>query len=58
MESPSNSNNFSIGTALRSQRQNPGDILALLLLAGGDIVQKAVAQFYGLSSPPLFKGGD
>jgi hypothetical protein len=56
MESPSNSNDFSVGTAFRSQWRNPGDIL--ILLVGGDIVQKVVPQFYGLSSPPLFTGGD
>jgi hypothetical protein len=34
---------------LRSQWSNPGDILSLLLLMGGDIVQKALAQFVGVS---------
>jgi hypothetical protein len=34
---------------LRSQWSNPGDILSLLLLIGGDIVQKALAQFVGVS---------
>ena len=28
----------------KSQWSNPGDILSLLLLIGGDIVQKAIAQ--------------
>jgi hypothetical protein len=32
---------------LTSQWQNPGDILSLLLLVGGDIVQKAIAQLVG-----------
>src|SRR5579862_8567675 len=30
---------------LRTQLSNPSDILSLLLLVGGDIVQKALAQF-------------
>jgi len=34
---------------LRSQWSNPGDILSLLLLIGGDIVQKALAQFVGVT---------
>ncbi|KAI0137494.1 hypothetical protein BJ170DRAFT_606089 [Xylariales sp. AK1849] len=32
---------------LRDQWANPGDILSLLLLIGGDIVQKAIAQLVG-----------
>lgn len=32
---------------LRSQWSNPGDIFSLLLLIGGDIVQKAIAQLVG-----------
>ncbi|KAI1075793.1 hypothetical protein F5B20DRAFT_373581 [Whalleya microplaca] len=32
---------------LRNQWVNPGDILSLLLLIGGDIVQKAIAQLVG-----------
>ncbi|RMJ14405.1 hypothetical protein CDV36_005925 [Fusarium kuroshium] len=32
---------------LRSQWANPGDILSILLLIGGDIVQKAIAQLVG-----------
>lgn len=32
---------------LRTQWANPGDVLSLLLLIGGDIVQKAVAQLIG-----------
>ena len=37
--------------ALRLQWSNPGDILSLLLLIGGDIVQKALAQFAGVKVP-------
>ncbi|KAH7150347.1 hypothetical protein B0J13DRAFT_499347 [Dactylonectria estremocensis] len=33
--------------SLRSQWANPGDILSILLLIGGDIVQKAIAQLVG-----------
>lgn len=33
---------------LKSQLQNPGDIFSLLLLVGGDVVQKAVAQLVGV----------
>jgi hypothetical protein len=33
---------------LRAQFSNPSDILSLLLLVGGDIVQKAIAQFVGV----------
>ncbi|KIW32331.1 uncharacterized protein PV07_03885 [Cladophialophora immunda] len=33
---------------LSSQWQNPKDILSLLLLIGGDIVQKAIAQLFGV----------
>lgn len=32
---------------LRAQWINPGDILSVLLLIGGDIVQKAIAQSIG-----------
>ncbi|EXM15006.1 hypothetical protein FoTM2_013251 [Fusarium oxysporum f. sp. vasinfectum] len=32
---------------LRAQWVNPGDVLSLLLLIGGDIVQKAIAQLIG-----------
>jgi hypothetical protein len=42
--------------ALRLQWSNPGDILSLLLLIGGDIVQKALAQFVGVRFQP-FKNG-
>ncbi|KAI9151427.1 hypothetical protein HJFPF1_08629 [Paramyrothecium foliicola] len=37
----------STASSLRAQWTNPGDILSLLLLVGGDIVQKAVAQLVG-----------
>ena len=33
---------------LRAQWRNPGDVLSLLLLVGGDIVQKALAQLVGV----------
>ena len=33
---------------LRTQFSNPSDILSLLLIVGGDIVQKALAQFVGV----------
>ena len=38
---------------LREQWTNPGDILSVLLLIGGDIVQKAVAQLVGSELPPF-----
>ncbi|KAI0308260.1 hypothetical protein B0F90DRAFT_1665105 [Multifurca ochricompacta] len=38
--------------AVKSQWQNPGDILSILMLVGGDIVQRAVAQLTG--SGPFF----
>ncbi|KAI0542602.1 hypothetical protein GGR58DRAFT_255215 [Xylaria digitata] len=38
---------------LRGQWQNPADILSLLLLIGGDIVQKALAQMTGFSIRPF-----
>lgn len=34
--------------ALRSQWQNPGDIFSLLLLVGGDVVQRAIARLVGV----------
>ena len=36
---------------LRLQWSNPGDILSLLLLVGGDIVQAALAQLVGIGIP-------
>ena len=41
---------------MQSQWSNPGDILSLLLLIGGDIVQKALAQFVGVYIRPFKKG--
>ncbi|THY28969.1 hypothetical protein D6D01_03705 [Aureobasidium pullulans] len=38
---------------LRGQWKNPGDILSVLLLIGGDIVQKAVAQLVGSELLPF-----
>jgi hypothetical protein len=38
---------------LREQWGNPRDILSLLLLLGGDIVQKAIAQLVGYQSRPF-----
>lgn len=32
---------------LRQQWVNPGDILSLLLLIGGDVIRKAIAQLVG-----------
>jgi hypothetical protein len=40
---------------LRAQWISPGDVLSLLLLIGGDIVQKAIAQLVGRTIQP-FKG--
>ena len=40
---------------LRSQWSNPGDILSLLLLIGGDIIQKAIAQLVGYTIRPFGK---
>ncbi|KAI1129414.1 hypothetical protein F5Y10DRAFT_238556 [Nemania abortiva] len=37
---------------LSSQWRNPRDILSLLLLVGGDIVQKAIAQLFGVYVEP------
>ena len=41
---------------MQSQWSNPGDILSLLLLIGGDIVQKALAQFVGVYIQPFKRG--
>ncbi|KAF2246865.1 hypothetical protein BU26DRAFT_430929 [Trematosphaeria pertusa] len=38
---------------LRSQWSNPGDVLSLLLIIGGDIVQKALAQTTAGRIPPV-----
>jgi hypothetical protein len=40
---------------LRSQWSNPGDALSLLLLIGGDIIQKAIAQLVGYTIRPFGK---
>ena len=39
-------------TQLAIQWQNPGDILSLLLLIGGDVVQCAIAQLFGVYIQP------
>ncbi|TEY30982.1 hypothetical protein BOTCAL_0830g00020 [Botryotinia calthae] len=39
--------------SLRKQWSNPGDILSLLLLIGGDTVQKAIAQLVGYTLSPF-----
>lgn len=43
------SSNATSSTAdeLRSQWTNPGDVLSLLLLIGGDVIQKSIAQLVG-----------
>lgn len=43
----SGSNWTSTSSELREQWKNPGDILSLLLLIGGDIVQRSIAQLIG-----------
>jgi hypothetical protein len=52
----SNSTDSGVGVALNHQWANPSDILSLLLIVGGDIVQKAIAQLHGLSSSPFLYG--
>lgn len=42
---------------LREQWGNPRDILSLLLLLGGDIVQKAIAQLVGYQARPFGRRG-
>jgi hypothetical protein len=54
--SSSNSSADSPDSELQAQWTNPGDILSLLLLIGGDIVQKALAQYVGVYIQP-FKNG-
>jgi len=47
-------------TTIRSQWENPNDILSLLMIIGGDIVQRAVAQLSGHTSyfvPTAFSFG-
>ena len=43
-------------TQLAIQWQNPGDILSLLLLIGGDVVQRAIAQLFGIYIQPCRNG--
>ena len=38
---------------LKAQWQNPADILSLLLLIGGDVVQRAIAQMFGTYIRPF-----
>ncbi|KAI1196162.1 hypothetical protein F5X97DRAFT_305970 [Nemania serpens] len=45
-----------MSTELRKQLQNPKDILSLLLLIGGDVVQRAIAQMFGVCIQPLSHG--
>jgi hypothetical protein len=42
---------------LRQQWINPGDILSLLLLIGGDVVQKPIAQLSGRTLKPFGRNG-
>jgi len=42
-----------VRAALRAQWQRPGDILSLLLLVGGDVVQKALAQLVSVTFRPF-----
>jgi hypothetical protein len=44
---------MSSDAALRAQWQRPGDILSMLLLVGGDVVQKALAQLVGVTFRPF-----
>jgi len=47
-------------TEVRSQWRNPGDLLSLLLLVGGDVIQRAIAQLAGdrsLPTPVVFSFG-
>ncbi|PWY93143.1 hypothetical protein BO94DRAFT_564269 [Aspergillus sclerotioniger CBS 115572] len=46
----------SVTSELRSQWTNPGDVMSLLMLVGGDIVQKALAQLVGVRLPRLLGG--
>jgi len=50
------SHNTSAAGELRSQWQNPGDIFSLLLLVGGDVVQKAIARLVGVHAKVLGTG--
>ena len=42
-----------VRVALRAPWQRPGDILSLLLLVGGDVVQKALAQLMSVTFRPF-----
>ena len=44
-----------VAADFRSQWSNPGDILTLLLLVGGNTVQKAIAQLVGYEIKPFGK---
>lgn len=49
-----------VSSETKSQWQNPGDILSLLLLIGGDVIQRAIAQLAGddtLPTPVVFSFG-
>ena len=49
-----------VNSEVKSQWQNPGDILSLLLLIGGDVIQRAIAQLAGddtLPTPVVFSFG-
>ncbi|KAI1110851.1 hypothetical protein F5Y14DRAFT_336844 [Nemania sp. NC0429] len=45
-----------MSSELNKQLNNPKDILSLLLLIGGDVVQRAIAQMFGVSIQPLSHG--
>jgi hypothetical protein len=52
--------NPSTNSEVRSQRRNPADILSLLLLVGGDVIQQAIGQLSGdpyLPTPVVFSLG-
>ena len=49
-----------VNSKAKSQWQNPSDILSLLLLIGGDVIQRAIAQLagdHGLPTPVVFSFG-
>lgn len=43
----------SVPSQLLAQWSNPSDIFSLLLLVGGDVIQKALANFHGRSIRPI-----
>ncbi|KAI9737532.1 MAG: hypothetical protein M1834_009687 [Cirrosporium novae-zelandiae] len=54
----SSSNSSSVISSLRSQWSNPGDILSLLLIIGGDVIQKSLGQLSGhVLTPVTFSFG-